>query len=191
MPSPRSSGSGRRGVDGLGASSVMLGDGHSGPSSTTKARSVVERSGNQSSGAERGRDKSHSGVGSNGVLVGSSSSRRQQQQQQHAQPANQLDLGAIAALYDSPSGTSNPTGSPTVQVLQVKQTKADGPSGVRYRFVLSDGEYYMQGFLNTFLNELVTNGNICKGCLIKLTEVLRQEVHNRRVVLVGWRIPPY
>lgn len=92
-----------------------------------------------------------------------------------------LTSGAILAAYNN-----NTEGNPTVQVLDIK--KLPGPN-VRYRLVISDGEYYQQAMLATQNNQLVENGKLETNCIIQMSEFICNTVNSatgssRKVVIV-------
>ena len=45
---------------------------------------------------------------------------------------------------------------------------------------MSDGQYYMQAMLATQLNDLVTNNELQKFCVIKLDEYICNSVQERK-----------
>lgn len=95
--------------------------------------------------------------------------------------AYSLTKGAILEAYNN-----NTSGNPIVQVLDVK--KLPGPN-VRYRLVISDGEYYQQAMLATQNNHLVDNGKLNAFCIIQLNEficnsVASQNGSTRKIVIL-------
>ena len=62
---------------------------------------------------------------------------------------NMLDQGAIQRMVGHDTSIS-----PRLQVLDVKKIVTGG-SGERFRLVLSDGNFYIQGMLATQCNEMV------------------------------------
>ena len=93
-----------------------------------------------------------------------------------------LTRGAILDAYNNKT-----EGKPTVQVLDVKQLPG---ANVRYRLVISDGEYYQQAMLATQNNHLVDAGKLKQFCVIQLTDHICNEVKSqggqtsRKIVIV-------
>jgi len=70
---------------------------------------------------------------------------------------------------------------PVLQVIDLKQVQSQQNSGTeRYRVVLSDGLHYQQGMLATQKNELVHNGRLQKGSIVKLSQYICNDVQNRK-----------
>ena len=53
-------------------------------------------------------------------------------------------------------------------------------SSVPCRLVVSDGQYYMQAMLATQLNDLVTNNELQKFCVVRLDEYICNSVQDRK-----------
>ena len=81
---------------------------------------------------------------------------------------------------DASSGQENGF-FPVVQVISIKTTANQNvQSALRYRMVISDGESQAQSVLTTNQNELVQDGSICEGCLIRLDEFLQNKVQGKK-----------
>ena len=65
-----------------------------------------------------------------------------------------LDNGAIQRMVGNDTSIT-----PRLQVLDVKKIMT-GQQGERYRLVLSDGSYYIQGMLATQCTDLVNSGQL-------------------------------
>ncbi|KAK1925386.1 hypothetical protein DB88DRAFT_450919 [Papiliotrema laurentii] len=74
---------------------------------------------------------------------------------------------------------------PVLQILSIKKINAQNNSGQdRYRVILSDGKFFIQSMLATQLNELVTNKDLDKNVVVKLTEFVTNAVQGRKLVII-------
>jgi Holliday junction resolvasome RuvABC ATP-dependent DNA helicase subunit len=73
---------------------------------------------------------------------------------------------------------------PTVQVIDVKEIASNNGAASRHRLVISDGEHYMQAMLATQLNDLVEGNQLAVHCVIKLSEMISNQVQARKIVIL-------
>jgi replication factor A1 len=93
-----------------------------------------------------------------------------------------LSAGCIRRVHTSAAQLQQSDGA-IVQVLEVKKIEPKAnQSGERYRFVLSDGEYYIQGMLATQLNELVTSQQLRQNSIVQLDEYIANEINGKKSV---------
>lgn len=76
---------------------------------------------------------------------------------------------------------------PVLQILDVRMVNTQGgqpvaPEKERYRVVISDGAYHQQGMLGTQNNDLVRQGRLQKGSLVRLKEFVCTPVQARLYV---------
>jgi replication factor A1 len=103
-----------------------------------------------------------------------------------------LTPNCISILYNG-----GKVDAPTVQVIDIKKignnnpttvTAGSGsgnvPGGERYRFIISDGSYYMQAMLSTSLIDLVVSKEIEITGVVKLKEYICNAVQNRKVIII-------
>eukprot|EP00047_Mylnosiga_fluctuans_P003845 m.231293 g.231293 ORF g.231293 m.231293 type:complete len:640 (+) comp12192_c0_seq1:30-1949(+) len=75
--------------------------------------------------------------------------------------------------------------NPVVQVLNMKKIPTnDETKPERWRFLISDGQHKQQAMLATQLNSLVTNNQIQRNGIVKLTKFLCNTVSNRKIVIM-------
>jgi len=68
-----------------------------------------------------------------------------------------------------------------LQVIDLKQCQSQQNSATeRYRLILSDGLHHQQGMLATQKNELVHNGRLQEGSIVKLAQFICNDVQNRK-----------
>jgi replication factor A1 len=92
--------------------------------------------------------------------------------------AHQLSSGAIQRMVNNDTSIS-----PRLQVLDVKKI-VTGQQGERYRLVLSDGQFYIQGMLSTQCSALVSNNQLKKWCIIHLKEFVCNQISGRKICVV-------
>ncbi|KAL1919956.1 uncharacterized protein VTP21DRAFT_1888 [Calcarisporiella thermophila] len=97
---------------------------------------------------------------------------------------DKITVGSISAIYheqnDSPLSRD-----PVVQVVNIKQIPSNNPNiPQRYRLIISDGQFYMQGMLATQLNEHITNGSLVKNSLVRLKRFVCNTVQHRKIAIV-------
>ncbi|KAI8610788.1 hypothetical protein BC830DRAFT_1144194 [Chytriomyces sp. MP71] len=96
-----------------------------------------------------------------------------------------LSRGAVQRLNTSGTGAEN--GPSTLQVLNVKKMTSTGESSVatdRYRVILSDGVYAMQGMLATQLNPLIADNVVIKHSVVRIDKLLCNEVGGKRILII-------
>ena len=71
-----------------------------------------------------------------------------------------------------------------LQLLSVRQVAGprEGQGVVRYRLIVSDGEYYTQAMLATQLNELVENHQLDKNAILRVDRVSCNDFNSKRYV---------
>jgi len=95
-----------------------------------------------------------------------------------------LSTGCIRRVHQSSAQAAQSDGA-VVQVLEVKKIELKaGQSGERYRLVISDGEFYIQGMLATQLNELVQSGELRQNALIRLNDYIANEINGKKVIIM-------
>ncbi|XP_010449392.1 PREDICTED: replication protein A 70 kDa DNA-binding subunit E-like isoform X1 [Camelina sativa] len=95
-----------------------------------------------------------------------------------------LTAGAIGKIM-SGEVTSENDMMPVLQVTDLKHVKAhQNPTSERFRMVLSDGTHLHQGMLGADLNNLVKDGSLQSGSIIRLTHFVGSIVQQRRIVIV-------
>lgn len=85
-----------------------------------------------------------------------------------------LTPNAIRTLYGMSASGDNPAFSPTVQILHLKKIENKAGSGgeERWKIVISDGTYFVQGMCATQLNNLVHTGVVSAHCLVRVTDFI-------------------
>ncbi|KAK7407071.1 hypothetical protein VNO78_08712 [Psophocarpus tetragonolobus] len=74
---------------------------------------------------------------------------------------------------------------PVLQVIDLKLVQSQQHSATeRYRLVLSDGSFYQQGMLATQKNDLVRDGALQKGSVVRLTQFICNSVQNRKIIII-------
>lgn len=73
---------------------------------------------------------------------------------------------------------------PVFQVMDIRIVQNQVPGTLdekkeRYRVMLSDGSFYLQGMLDTHLNELIRSKQLQKGSIVQLTEFVCNTICNR------------
>ncbi|GKY95854.1 hypothetical protein MPSEU_000546000 [Mayamaea pseudoterrestris] len=97
--------------------------------------------------------------------------------------SNLLSTGSVLRMSDPAMGRAPPDFVPTVQVLSVKPIPS--PNGDRFRLVISDGVYFINGMLATQLNELVGGpSGLQENCIVRLEEFMNNKVGGKIVVVV-------
>ena len=94
-----------------------------------------------------------------------------------------LDVGAIERILNS--DTSH---EPVVQTLDIKRIQTSN-SGERFRLVISDGKYFIQGMLATQLSGLIKTNAIQKHSIIKLNEFVTNAINGRKICVVIKCVP--
>lgn len=91
-----------------------------------------------------------------------------------------LTAGAIGKIM-SGEVTTEADMIPVLQVTELKQLKAyQDPTRERFRMGLSDGTHLHQGMLATDLNDLVKQGTLQSGSIVRLTHFGVHVVQTRR-----------
>lgn len=83
---------------------------------------------------------------------------------------------AARLIVDDETKAGNESFQPVLQVINVKKIGSAPGSSDRYRIVLSDGVYFIQGMLASQLTGMVQDGSLKQNCIIKLTSYMRNEV---------------
>ncbi|KAI9227616.1 MAG: putative replication factor-A protein 1 [Piptocephalis tieghemiana] len=100
-------------------------------------------------------------------------------------PTSSLTKGAILTFSTAQANNPMPVASPTLQILNIKKIAAsDARSIDRYRFIISDGEHFMQAMLATQMNNLVENETLTKGSILLLSEYQINAILGRRIVIL-------
>ncbi|KAF4377891.1 hypothetical protein F8388_018492 [Cannabis sativa] len=78
---------------------------------------------------------------------------------------------------------------PVVQILDLRMVNTQGgqpvpPEKERFRVRLSDGSHFQQGMLGTQVNDLVRQGKLQKGSLIRLNEFVCTPVQGRLIIII-------
>ncbi|ANM66784.1 Replication factor-A protein 1-like protein [Arabidopsis thaliana] len=95
-----------------------------------------------------------------------------------------LTAGAIGKIMNG-EVTTEADMIPVLQVTDLKQIMAQqDPTRERFRMVLSDGTYLHQGMLGTDLNNLVKEGTLQPGSIVRLTRFVGDVIKGRRIVIV-------
>lgn len=91
---------------------------------------------------------------------------------------NMLDEGSISKIIENDTSIT-----PRLQILNMRKV-INAISGERFRLVLSDGQFYVQGVLDKQLNELVENGKLKKYAIIHLKQFICSNISGKMVCLV-------
>lgn len=92
-----------------------------------------------------------------------------------------MTAGAIGKIM-SGEVTSEKEMMPVLQVTEVKQIKAQQePMKERFRILLSDGTHLHQGMLGAALNDLVKEGTLQAGSIVRLTQFICNVIKDRRL----------
>jgi len=89
-----------------------------------------------------------------------------------------LTQGAIQQMVGN-----NQSISPRLQILDIKKIVTK-EQGTRYRLVLSDGDYYMQGMMSSQNQDLIENGSFKKFTIIHITEFVCNEVKFKKICVI-------
>jgi len=89
-----------------------------------------------------------------------------------------LTRGAVQRMLGNDTSIS-----PTLQVLDVKKI-VTGNQGQRYRLVLSDGAFYIQGMLASQCTHLVSTNQLNKFCVIQLKEFVCNNISGKKICVV-------
>ena len=95
--------------------------------------------------------------------------------------ANLITPNVLRDIYVSETQPVPGMALPVLQVLAVKKiTSSIGNAVERWRVVLSDGTVFIQSMLATQLNHMVSNNEIVKGGLIKLTSYTMNKMKDKK-----------
>lgn len=95
--------------------------------------------------------------------------------------ANLITPNVLREIYVSETQPVPGMALPVLQVLAVKKiTSSIGNAVERWRVVLSDGTVFIQSMLATQLNHMVSNNEIVKGGLIKLTSYTMNKMKDKK-----------
>ncbi|KAK2747607.1 Replication factor A protein 1 [Onygenales sp. PD_40] len=98
-----------------------------------------------------------------------------------ADPASEITLGALSAIFDD----SKPNvAEPVVQCVQVKPLPAQPNGPERFRAVFSDISNYVQTMLATQANHFVTSGQLVRGCFVRLKSFQANLVKGKRILII-------
>jgi len=89
-----------------------------------------------------------------------------------------LTNGAIQQMV-----SNNQNISPRLQILDIKKIVTK-EQGTRYRLVLSDGDFYMQGMMSSQNQDLIENGSFKKFTIIHIKEFVCNEVKNKKICVI-------
>ncbi|RPA79658.1 replication factor-a protein [Ascobolus immersus RN42] len=73
---------------------------------------------------------------------------------------------------------------PVMQILQIKHIPGQNGSPDRFRLVLNDTENFILSMMATQANDLVREGKVTKGCLVRLTKYTASEMKQKRILVV-------
>jgi replication factor A1 len=94
-----------------------------------------------------------------------------------------LSENAVRRIIATAKGGDDPGFQPVFQVISIKEVgSANGAT--RFRTVLSDGEFFVQGMLATQINELVTSGELAENCLICVQDFMNNSVQGKNVIIL-------
>jgi replication factor A1 len=97
--------------------------------------------------------------------------------------AERLTPGVIESLFTDPDRTAREFPVPVLQCLQIKPLGA-GAGNERYRLVLSDMRHYVQCMLATQRNNLIHEGILQRGSILKMKEYQAQYVKGKSILIV-------
>lgn len=89
-----------------------------------------------------------------------------------------LSRGSIQQMVNNNQGIS-----PRVQILDIKKIVTK-EQGTRFRLVLSDGDFYMQGMMSSQVQGLVESGQINKFTVIHIKEFVCNEIKNKKICVI-------
>ncbi|KAF2822796.1 replication protein-like protein A 70 kDa DNA-binding subunit [Ophiobolus disseminans] len=92
--------------------------------------------------------------------------------------------GAIRSIFE-PSGCF--VDHPVLQCVQIKTMEpkvGDSNPVQRYRVVLSDIRNFIQTMIATTANEIVTSGQLKKGCIVRLLKYNPQQVKDKNILII-------
>ena len=84
----------------------------------------------------------------------------------------------IASLTGSERRTWPTSGGPILQILQTKPISCGDE--IRWQMVVSDGVHAMQAMVVIQLNPLLENGEVGKGCIIRVQHLAVNTIQKRR-----------
>ncbi|KFK31567.1 hypothetical protein AALP_AA6G128800 [Arabis alpina] len=102
--------------------------------------------------------------------------------------ASNLSAGSISRMLNGQL-TCEKEMMPILQVTELKMIQSSkiqiqDPSNGRYKFMLSDGILAQQGMLNTVMNNLIIQGSLQVGTILRLTNFVVNNVQHRRIIIV-------
>jgi len=89
-----------------------------------------------------------------------------------------LTRGAIQQMVNN-----NASIKPRLQILDIKKIVTK-EQGTRFRLVLSDGDFYMQGMMSSQMQHLVDNGSMQKFTVIHITEFVCNTIKNKKICVI-------
>ena len=93
--------------------------------------------------------------------------------------ASQVDQGSLKAIFEDVQGRIE---QPIVQCVQIKPIAAQPGAPERYRIVVSDMTNYVQTMLATTANFHITQGQLQRGCFIRLKQYQANSVKGKKLV---------
>jgi replication factor A1 len=94
-----------------------------------------------------------------------------------------LTENAVRRIIATAKGGDDPGFKPVFQVISIKEV-GSANTQTRFRTVLSDGEFFVQGMLATQINNLVTSGELAENCLICVRDFMNNSVQGKNVIIL-------
>jgi hypothetical protein len=96
-----------------------------------------------------------------------------------------LTVNGIKTILATLSGTTNPSFQPVYQVISIKAVGTTSMGCQRYRIVLSDGQFFVQGMLATQLNSMIEEtGELQVNSVIRVLDFMNNAVQTKNVIIV-------
>lgn len=97
-----------------------------------------------------------------------------------------LTKGSIAQIVNMQSSNENKSFQPIVQILSLKNvgpgTNKEGAD--RFRVVLSDGDYFVQGMLATQLKPFVDSGELQQNSIVRVPDFINNSIQGRNIIII-------
>jgi replication factor A1 len=95
-----------------------------------------------------------------------------------------LSTDGVRKIISMTASSSDPGFNPVFQCISVKSVGSSGSGPTRYRAILSDGTFYVQGMLATQLNSMVESEELKTNAVISVQDFMKNSVQGRNVIIL-------
>ena len=95
-----------------------------------------------------------------------------------------LTADGVRTIVGMGATSENPAFQPVFQVISIKRVGSANDTVARFRAVLSDGTYFVQGMLASQINHIVENNELTVNGFIKVVDFMNNNIQGKNVVIM-------